>query len=64
MLSRNVRVAAILAALTITCGCMEVTTVVAVKKDGSGTITETMYMSPAFQAMMEQMMAGMGGWLT
>lgn len=56
-MSRKLRLAAVLAVLAFACGCMEVTTVVTVSKDGSGTITETMYMSAAIQ----QMMTGMGG---
>ncbi len=42
-------------------GCLDVTSVVAVKKDGSGTITETVYFGAAMLGMMNQMAAGMGG---
>lgn len=40
-------------------GCIDNTTVVEVKKDGSGTVTEVTYMSPAMDQMMNQMMQGM-----
>jgi hypothetical protein len=48
----------ILAGLT---GCLDSATVITVKKDGSGTIVETMYMGKAMQDMMAQMMGAMGG---
>jgi hypothetical protein len=44
-------------ALLAASGCMEMTTEVEVQQDGSGTITETMYMSQQMMAMM----SGMGG---
>lgn len=42
-------------------GCMDTTTDVYVKKDGSGTVTQTMFMSEATLGMMKQMQAAMGG---
>ncbi len=41
-------------------GCLDVTTVVEVKKDGAGRIIETVYMSGAMMGMMKTM-AGLGG---
>jgi hypothetical protein len=49
--------ALLLASALAFAGCMQVTTTVDVKKDGSGSVTETLFMSPQFTAMM----AGMGG---
>lgn len=46
---------------TTLCGCMDVTTIVSVKEDGSGYLIETMYFSKAVEEMMAGMMAGMGG---
>jgi len=42
-------------------GCIDVTTLVTVRKDGSGTIEETVYMSKAFEQMLNEMAASMGG---
>jgi hypothetical protein len=61
LMSRKSRVAALLVILVFGCGCMDVTTTITVNKDGSGTITETMYMGAMMQQMMTQMMGGMGG---
>ena len=51
--------------MAILAGCIDSTTVIAVKKDGSGIVMETVYMSPALEAMMKEMMGGfaeaMGG---
>ena len=51
--------------MAIIAGCIDSTTVIAVKKDGSGIVMETVYMSPALEAMMKEMMGGfaeaMGG---
>jgi hypothetical protein len=44
---------------TLLSGCVDNTTIVEVKKDGSGFVTEVTYMSPAMDQMMNQMMAGM-----
>lgn len=44
---------------TLLSGCVDNTTLVEVKKDGSGFVTEVTYMSPAMDQMMNQMMAGM-----
>jgi hypothetical protein len=40
-------------------GCIDNTTVVEVRQDGSGTVTEVTYISPAMDQMMNQMMQGM-----
>lgn len=48
-----------LLALSLT-GCMYVDTLINVKKDGSGTVEQTILMSKAFTEMMKQMMAAMG----
>ncbi len=47
--------------LAVSAGCIESTTLVYVKKDGSGTVTQVTYMGKAMQEMMQQMMAGMAG---
>jgi len=46
---------------SVLCGCIDSATVMTVNPDGSGTIVETMYMSAAFEQMMQGMAAGMGG---
>jgi hypothetical protein len=42
-------------------GCIDATSVVELKPDGSGRVVETIYMSAAAMGMMGGMMAGMGG---
>lgn len=57
MSKRTLTVLCLVAVLAVASGCMEVKMTVSVKKDGSGTYTETMLMN----AQATQMMAGMGG---
>ncbi|MCK5849634.1 MAG: hypothetical protein KAH23_01870 [Kiritimatiellae bacterium] len=59
MFKNNIKLLCILGISTL-CGCIDVTTIINVKKDGSGVITETTYMGKAAQQMMQQMAAGMG----
>jgi hypothetical protein len=47
--------------LLVGAGCFDATTTVLIKKDGSGYIDDTMYMSAAASQMIAGMMAGMGG---
>ncbi|MFO7870387.1 MAG: hypothetical protein R6V03_03030 [Kiritimatiellia bacterium] len=42
-------------------GCIDHTTLIVVKKDGSGMVMETTYLGKAFTDMIQQMSAGMGG---
>ena len=42
------------------CGCIDSATVMTVNPDGSGTVVQTTYMSPAVEQMMQGMAAGMG----
>jgi len=58
---KRVLLAAMLAGAVLSAGCLEVTTVVLVKKDGSGLVSETTYMGKALTDMMNQMAAGLGG---
>jgi hypothetical protein len=59
--SARIRQLALLAvAASVTAGCMDVTTDVFVRKDGSGTITETAYFSPMLMQMTQEMAQGMG----
>jgi len=51
----------IAAAMFAVTGCIDSTTVVKVKKDGSGIIVESVYFGKAFIQMMQQMTAQMGG---
>ena len=43
----------------ILCNCIDATTIIAVKKDGSGLVMETVYVNPAIQMMMQQMMGSL-----
>ena len=45
--------------VVIISGCIDSTTIIAVKKDGSGLVMETVYMNMAIGEMMEQMMGGL-----
>lgn len=45
-------------ALVFLTGCIDSTTVVAVKKDGSGIVMETVFINPALSMMADQMMGG------
>ena len=56
----NVRVWGMVALLLATVGCMDVTTDVYVRKDGSGTITETAYLSQMLVDMTQQMAESLG----
>ena len=49
----------LMAVTALLSGCLEDRTVVKLKKDGSGTLTKEVYMSPQITTMMEQMAAGM-----
>jgi len=52
----------ILALVGVLCsGCIDATTLVTVKKDGSGTIEESVYISKAVEQMLKEMTAAMGG---
>lgn len=42
-------------------GCIDATTLVTVKKDGSGTIEESVFISKAVEQMLKEMTAAMGG---
>jgi len=42
-------------------GCIDATTLVTVKKDGSGTIEESVYISKVVEQMLNEMTAAMGG---
>jgi len=48
------------AAMIVMAGCIDATTVLKVKKDGSGVIVESVYFGKGFIKMMEQMTAQMG----
>jgi len=50
-----------LSILILITGCIDSTTVISIGKDGSGTLTETVYLNQSVKAMMEGMMAQMGG---
>ena len=52
---------AVMAGLVLLSGCVETSTVIEVKKDGSGYIGEEVYMSKAFEQMIQQMAAAFGG---
>jgi hypothetical protein len=56
---KMVRILMVMMATFTLSGCVDNTTIVEVKKDGSGFVTEVTYMSPAMDQMMNQMMAGM-----
>jgi hypothetical protein len=64
-MGRRLLFLACILSMVILAGCIDSTTVIAVKKDGSGIVMETVYMSPALEAMMKEMMGGfaeaMGG---
>ena len=57
-------VGAMLAVTGILSGCVDNTTVIEVKKDGSGFVSEVTYVSPAMDKMMNQMMQGMMSGMT
>ena len=46
-------------AVAILCNCIDSTTIIAVKKDGSGLVMETVYVNPAIQMMIQQMLGGL-----
>lgn len=60
-MKKIVAIAAMLACVAVFTGCIDATSVVAVKKDGSGTITETVYLGAAMMGMMNAAAMGMGG---
>jgi hypothetical protein len=47
--------------IALLAGCIDATTLLFVKKDGSGLVVETVYMGKALEQMMQQMAAGFGG---
>ena len=51
----------IILTLLVLTGCIDESTVVSVKKDGSGTVVTSLYMTKAMQEMMKEMAEGMGG---
>jgi len=50
----------ILCILILLTGCIDSLTVISIRKDGSGTLTETIYLDQSMKAMMEGMAAQMG----
>jgi len=50
----------ILCIIMIISGCIDSTTIISVRKDGSGLITETVYFNESVKQMMEGMMSGFG----
>ncbi len=60
-MKRILQLTACILGITLFCGCLDVATVLVVKKDGSGYIVETVYMGKAMEEMMNQMAAGFGG---
>lgn len=57
---RHLRVLALLGLAVFLGGCLNSTTVINVKADGSGTIEQTMTMNPQVAAQLQQMMSGFG----
>ena len=57
---KRVLLASILSGLILITACIDSTTTISVRKDGSGTITEVVYMDQSMMAMMEGMMGQMG----
>ncbi|MEI6168888.1 MAG: hypothetical protein WCS52_17035 [bacterium] len=58
-LSAKLGVVAMILMAGILSGCIDNTTVVEVRKDGSGMVSEVTYMSPAMDQMINQMMQGL-----
>ena len=58
---KRVLLTACMAGMLLSAGCLEMTTLILVKKDGSGVVSETTYMGKALTDMMNQMAAGFGG---
>ncbi len=48
-------------ALLLTSGCIDATTVVSVKKDGSGSVFDVVFIGKRLQQMVQQMSTAMGG---
>lgn len=61
MFRKSLQWAAAIVLLSFASGCVDVTVLVSVNKDGSGTITETAYMGANAMQMMSGMMNEMGG---
>ncbi|MFC1452959.1 hypothetical protein ACFLSJ_06395 [Verrucomicrobiota bacterium] len=61
MIGRIARAVTGLAVVLLVSGCLDSATTVLVKKDGSGLITEIVYMNAAMEQMMQGMAAAMGG---
>ena len=51
----------ILSAVVLLTACIDTMTVISVRKDGSGTITESVYFNESAKAMMQEMMGQFGG---
>ncbi|MBW1671789.1 MAG: hypothetical protein JRJ43_09025 [Deltaproteobacteria bacterium] len=60
MISHVLRLTCVLA-LLLTSGCIDATTVVSVKKDGSGSVFDVVFIGKGLQQMFQQMSAAMGG---
>lgn len=60
MISHVLRLTCVLA-LLLTSGCIDATTVVSVKKDGSGSVFDVVFIGSGLQQMFQQMSAAMGG---
>lgn len=58
---KRVSLIGILSVIILLTACIDSTTVISVRKDGSGTITEVMYIDESVTSMMEGMFAEMGG---
>ena len=58
---RKVLFSLIILTLLVLTGCIDESTVISVKKDGSGTVVTSLYMTKALQEMMKEMAEGMGG---
>lgn len=58
-MKRHVLLLAGVLAISIICGCIDSTTTIAVRKDGSGLVMETVYVDKSVEAMMKEMMSGM-----
>lgn len=57
---RKVLCFGVVLALLALAGCIDESTVISVKKDGSGTVVSTLYMTRAMQEMIKEMAAAMG----
>lgn len=60
-MGRKLLFSAVILTLLALVGCIDEATVISVKKDGSGTVVSTLYMTKAMQEMMKEMAGAMGG---